>query len=41
MMGNAIHDLRSLVGWGLGEDEEVDAILRVLAGLGDFYFDFL
>ena len=32
------HNQGSLVGWGMGEDEERDAILKVSEALGIFYF---
>ncbi len=33
---NGIRDLRSLVGWGAGEDEDAGIILRVVQALGIF-----
>ncbi len=35
--GNGIHDLRTLVGWGTGEDEVAGAILKVVVALGIFF----
>ena len=35
---NGIHDLRSLVGWGAGEDGYAGRILRVIQALGIFLF---
>ena len=32
-------NLPSLVGWGMGEDEDAGAILKVYEALGIFYFD--